>query len=115
MPPHPPETVQTRLLIAQSRLLLEIAKAQCSELECEMVRADNLVRIAREIRKPRVQELLLDMPLDGSWMPGSGAYADTITAMLDEGSLVIEEADMPEDGDAPWRVRLTKEAIKILA
>jgi hypothetical protein len=115
LPPLPPEIIQARFLRAHARLLVEVAICRCSNLETEIIRGNNLIMIAREILQPRVQELLLDMPIDGAWMPGVGPYAEIITAMLDEGTLVIEEDHMPEDGDAPWRVRLTKEAIEILS
>ena len=113
--PLPPEIIRARFLQVQSRLLIAIAEARCSVLQSEMVRANNLMLIAREILDPSVQELLLDMPLDGSWMQGSGLYSEIMTTMLDEGTLVLEEDQMPEDDDAVWRVRLTKEAIEILS
>jgi hypothetical protein len=115
VPQLPPEVIRAKFLIAQANLFVEIALAKCSEIETEMIRADNLVMISREILEPRVQELLFDMPLDGSWMPAAGPHAEIIGTMLDEGTLVIEEDYMPENGDGPWRVRLTEEAVRILA
>ncbi|WP_158745659.1 hypothetical protein [Acidisphaera sp. L21] len=115
MPHLPPEVIRARFLIAQSRLMVEIAWTRCSELEAERIRSNNLIMIAREILEPRVQELLLDMPLDGAWTPGAGPHSEIISTMLDDGTLVIEEDRMPEDGDGPWRVRLTKEAMEILS
>jgi hypothetical protein len=114
MPPEHLEVSRARFLIIQSQLLVEIAKTRCSGIESEMLRAEKLRLITLEILSPRVQELLLDLPLDRSWMPGSGPYANVLGRMLDEGSLLVEEDEMPEDGDAPWRVRLTEEAVKIL-
>jgi hypothetical protein len=113
--PEPPEFIRTAFLIIRSKLLVEIAKARFSQLESEMVRAQTLRIIALEILSPRVQEVLLNLPLDRSWTPGAGPHADILGRMLDEGSLLVEEDEMPEDGDAPWRVRLTEMAVEILA
>jgi hypothetical protein len=115
VPALPPEVIRAKFLVAQATLFVEIALAKCSEIEADMIRANNLVMISREILEPQVQELLVGMPLDGAWMPPAGPYAEIINAMLDEGTLVIEEDHMPEGDDVPWRVRLTAEAVRILA
>jgi hypothetical protein len=113
MPPPTPEIIRAKLLVAQARVLVEVARLKCTEIEAEMVRADNLLILALEILEPRVQELLTDAPLDGAWMPASGPHTEIIGMMLDEGSLVLEEDQGV--GDGPWRVRLTKDAIKLLS
>ncbi|WP_158746847.1 hypothetical protein [Acidisphaera sp. L21] len=62
-----------------------------------------------------MQELLVWLPGDRSWMPATGPYATIIAEMLDDGTVLIEEDHMPDDGDGQWRVRLTEAAVKILA
>jgi hypothetical protein len=115
VPPLPPEVIRAKFLIIQAHLLIEIALVRCSKIETEIIRSNNLVAISRELLDPQVQELVLDMPIDGSWMPAAGPYTEIIDTMLDEGSLVLEEDHMPEDDDGPWRVRLTDEAVRLLA
>jgi hypothetical protein len=115
VPQLPPEVIHAKFLVSQAKRLIETALAKCSQIEIEMIRANNLFIISREILEPHVQELLVGMPLDGAWMPAAGPYTEIINAMLDEGTLVIEEDHMPEGDDVPWRIRLTQEAIDLLA
>jgi hypothetical protein len=113
--PSHPEFIRAKFLQLQSKLLMEIARAQCSGIAAEMVRADNLIIIAHEILEPRVQEMLVDLPINGSWKTATGRHASIINEMLDEGTTLVEEEVLPEEGDAEWRVRLTQIAIKLLA
>jgi hypothetical protein len=109
------EIRRTKLLIAQSKMLKCAFKMLQSSLAAEIDRGHGLVALSVELLSPEVQRVLMAMPLDGEWMPGSGPYSEIINAMLDARSPLVEEDKMPEDGDGPWRVRLTTEALKILA
>jgi hypothetical protein len=59
--------------------------------------------------------LLLSMPADGTWAHGRGEHCDTLVALLDEGTLLVEEIAHPVDclTQDEWLVRLT--AIGLIA
>jgi hypothetical protein len=107
--------IQASFMIIQTRLLQEATLLGNREHAEASRQAATLVSIAREIMARPVQELLAWLPRDGSWVLGAGPYADIISQMLDEGTELVEEEVMPEDGGGAWRVRLTETALKILA
>jgi hypothetical protein len=96
-------------------MLVDAAKLMESGVAQAHSRARELIATSAELLSTEVQELLMALPSNGEWAPGSGPYYEIINTMLDERSLLIEEDEMPEDGDGPWRVRLTEEARVILA
>ena len=79
--PHP-EIIRAKFLVAQSRLLMEIARARSSDLADEIIRADNLTKIASELLSTEVQDVLIALPQDGSWASGVGPYSKIINEML---------------------------------
>jgi hypothetical protein len=114
-PQRHPEIVRARLLVARSKVLGEMGRLQHAAVAEQIARAVSLKKIASELLSAEVQDTLIGFPQDGAWMPGSGPYSRIINDMLDGGSLLIEEDDFGEDDEAPWRVRLTREAIQLLA
>jgi hypothetical protein len=109
------EVIRTRLLVARSRMLVESAQRLCNGTAQEIERAHQLIAMSVELLSADVQEAILSLPTNGDWAPGRGRFSKVISEMLDNGTLLIEEDQMPEDGNAPWRVRLTNETINCLA
>jgi hypothetical protein len=115
VPPAHPEIIRTKLLIAQSKMLADAHQHIQSGVVQEIERAHELMAMSAELLSVEVQNALLSLPADGTWAPGVGPYYETINDMLDNRSLLIEEEDLPEDGDGPWRVRLSRKALKLMA
>ncbi len=63
---------------------------------------------------PEVLQALLSLPIQGGWIIPVEPYAPALSGMLDDDTILIEEDTMPEDGDGPWRVRLTEAGIEAL-